>query len=90
MKIMCRFPLKVFLVKARQLQEEYNAAALTHDTPMETVEINERWACEFLAEYRLSQRMPNRKFKAARWVLAKRLEAYWISLYRIRMFCLLV
>ena len=75
MKLMCRFLLRVSLVKARQLQEEYNAAALAHDTPLETVEINERWVYEFLAEYRLSQRMPNRKFKVARWVLKERLEA---------------
>ena len=42
-----------------------------------------------LAEYRLSDRKPNRKFKVPRWVLAQRLKMVWIASAKIRKLVLL-
>ena len=43
-----------------------------------------RWLNELLDEYRLSSRVPNRKFKVPRWVLAERLNMFWIASAKLR------
>ena len=48
-----------------------------------------RWLDVLLAEYRLSSRQPNRKFKVPRWVLAERLKMFWIAAAKLRMLVLL-
>lgn len=83
-KIMCRFPKKVLLVKAQMLQEDYLTECLSRDVQVEPVEINARWLNALLAEYRISSRIPNRKFKVPRYVLAERLEIFWISVAKVR------
>ena len=55
----------------------------------EHVEIDGGWVNRLLAEYRLSSRVPNRKFKVPRDVLADRLRRFWIALFRIRKLILL-
>ena len=73
-KIMCRFPKKVLLVKAQMLQQEYYHVCLTQKAEPEHVQVDHRWLNNLLDEYRLSSRRPNRKFKVPRWVLAERLK----------------
>ena len=38
-----------------------------------------------LAEYRISDRVPNRKFKVPRWVLAERLQIFWLVKAKLTM-----
>ena len=83
-KIMCRFPKKVLLVKARLLQQEYCTACLKQKVEPEHVQVDGRWLNQLLAEYRLSSRQPNRKFKVPRWVLAERLQLFWIISAKLR------
>ena len=76
-KIMCRFPKKVLLVKANMLQQEQKVEP-------EHVQVDGRWLNELLDEYRFSSRVPSRKFKVPRWVLAERLKMFWIASAKLR------
>ena len=55
----------------------------------EMVDISPVWLNQFLAEYRISARLPNRKFKVPRAILAERLEIFWISVAKVRKLILL-
>ena len=54
-KIMCRFPKKVLLVKALMLQQDYYASCIKHKVHAEHVEINGGWINDLLDEYRISR-----------------------------------
>ena len=88
-KIMVRFPKQVLLVKAQMLQQEYCALCLRQSIQVEPVDITMNWVNGVLHEYRLTHRVPNRKYKVARWVLAERLEIFWLSVMKLRKFILL-
>ena len=88
-KLMCRFPKKVLLVKAQSLQQEYFVSCVKQGVQPEHVQLDGRWLDVLLAEYRLSSRQPNRKFKVPRWVLAERLKMFWIAAAKLRMLVLL-
>ncbi|CAK0856984.1 unnamed protein product, partial [Prorocentrum cordatum] len=83
-KVTCRFPKKVLLAKALQLQEEYYVVHLNKKTAPQTVQINGRWLAGFMRECRISSRKPNRKFKVPRVVLAERLSLSWVIVSRLR------
>ena len=83
-KIMCRFPKKVLLVKASMLQQDYYTSCLKNNVDPERVQVNGVWLNSFLAEYRLTSRRPNRKFKVPRAVLAERLNIFWIVTAKLR------
>ena len=83
-KMMVRFPKKVMLVKAQMLQQEYIASCLSRELVPQPVEINHRWLREWMREYRISDRRPNRKFKVPRWLLAERLEIWWLNVFKLR------
>ena len=83
-KVMCRFPKKVLLTKAIQLQEEYYVAHLKQGKTLQTVQLNGKWLAGFMREYRIVSRRPNRKFKVPRVVLAERLSLFWVIVSRLR------
>ena len=83
-KIMCRFPKKVLLVKAQMLQQDYYASCLRHGVVSEHVEIIGAWLNDLLHEYRSSSRRPNRKFKVARRVVMERLRIFWTVVAKMR------
>ena len=85
-KLMCRLPMKVLLVKAQMLQQDYVVSCLKAGCQPERVDINGRWLRHFCHEYRLAVRQPNRKFKVPRWVLAERLDFFWLSVAKVRKF----
>ena len=60
---MCRFPKKVLLVKAQMLQEDYVIECLSRNLQPECVDITAKCLNELLWEYRISDRVPNRKFE---------------------------
>ena len=72
------------MVKAEMLQQDYYAICLRNGTQPEHVELTGRWLNRLLAEYRITQRMPNRKYKVRRAVLAERMMLMWISVARVR------
>ena len=83
-------PKKVFLVRAKMLYEDYLVSCTNRGVEPERIDITNKWGNGFLAEYRLSQRCPNRKFKVARWVLAERLRVFWIVVHSVSQLILLV
>ena len=83
-KIMCRFPKKVLLVKATMLQQDYYASCLKNNVEPERVQVDNKWLKSFLNEYRLVVRKPNRKFKVPRVVLAERLKIFWLETAKLR------
>ena len=83
-KVMCRFPKKVLLTKARQLQQDYYVAHMKKGSELETVQLKGRWLGDFMREYRISSRRPNRKFKVPRVVLAERLSIFWVVVSTVR------
>ena len=83
-KIMCRFPKKVLLVQALKLQQDYYCSCLNNQVEPEHVKVDARWLNGFLAEYRLTSRRPNRKFKVPRAVLAQRLKIWWTVTAKLR------
>ena len=88
-KIMVRFPKQVLLVKAQMLQQEYCASCLRNSVQPEPLDISMKWVNGVLHEYRISHRVPNRKYKVARWVLAERLVIFWLSVSKVRKLILL-
>ena len=88
-RIMVRFPKKVLLVKAQMLQEEYCARCLLAHIEPESVIICGKWLNGLLDEMRISERVPNRKYKVPRSVLMERLKIWWIIVAKIRKLCLL-
>ena len=83
-KIMCRFPKKVLLVKALMLQQDYYASCLANNVAPERVQLNGNWLRDWLDERGLTLRQPNRKFKVPRLVLAERLKIWWVNTARLR------
>ena len=83
-KIMCRFPKKVLLVKATMLQQDYYASCLKNKVEPERVQVDNKWLKSFMDEYRLVVRKPNRKFKVPRVVLAERLKIFWLIKAKLR------
>ena len=88
-KVMCRFPKKVLLVKAQMIQEDYYVACIKNHVEPPHVQVDGRWLNDFLVDYRLSSRKPNRKFKVPRRVLAERLKIFWIVISKARMLIIL-
>jgi len=82
-KLMVQIPKQVLLVKAQMLQEEYYASCLRNRVTPEVVDVNARWLNRLLLRYRIVDRKPNRKFKVPRWVLAERLEIFWIDVHSL-------
>ena len=72
--VMCSFPNKVLLVKALMLQQDYYVSCIQHKVTPEHVAITRGWQNDFLDEYRISSRRPNRKFKVPREVLKESLK----------------
>ena len=86
---MVRFPKQVLLVKAQMLQQEYCASRLRTSVQPQPLDISMKWVNCVLHEYRISHRVPNRKYKVARWVLAERLVIFWLSVSKVRKLILL-
>ena len=88
-KIMCRFPKEVLLVKASMLQQDYYASCLKNKVEAERGQVDARWLRGFLAEYKLASRKPKRMFNVSRVVLAERLKIFWIVTAKLRMLIIL-
>ena len=71
--IMCRVPMSFLLAMARHMYQQYLAICLELGEDPETVDVGPRWLKRWLIEVRLASRLPNRKYKVKRWILAERL-----------------
>ena len=87
--IMCRVPISFLLAMARHMYRQYLAITLELGEEPETVDVGPKWIRMWLIEVRLTSRMPNRKFKVKRWILAERLCIFWINIHKWRYWVLL-
>ena len=71
------------------MQREYYVICCDLEEEPEHVDVGPKWVKCWLREVRLTHRMPNRKYKVRRWVLAERLCIFWLNVHRIRMWILL-
>ena len=70
------------------LESYYRECVIAGITPTSVVMAN-HWFDLWEAEYNLSLRAPNRKFKVPRWVLEERMVIWWENLIRVRQLCIL-
>ena len=49
-----------------------------------------RWFEDWEHEFGLSMKQPNRKYKCSKALLSRRLEAFWITVFRIRALCMAI
>ena len=52
------------------------------------MQVRARWLQNWAAEYGLSLRTPNRRYKVSKRVLGERLEIEWLNGVRFRQLCL--
>ena len=55
----------------------------------EAIDVGMKWVRGWLMEHRLASRMPNRKYKVARWVLSERMCIYWLNIHKLRCWIIL-
>ena len=85
-KAMGRFPRAILKAKVQQFQLEYAEESLVRGVKVNLFEPSARWFKGWEQEFGLSMRQPNRKYKCSKELLGQRLEAFWITVFRIRAF----
>ena len=85
-KNLARFPRSVLLVKVWQLQTEYAHASLLSGVNVRCFQPSYWWLSRWEEEYGLSLRKTNRKYAVPRAVQKERMELFWVTLFRIRLF----
>ena len=89
-KVRTRFPPKLAEIKAKQLVQDYCAACLKSGVRPNPPVIGTHWLSCWRAEYRVSFRRPNRKFKVPRAILEDRLRVFWCNVIKVRQLAQLV
>jgi hypothetical protein len=87
-KAMGRFPRSMLQQKCLQLQTEYAEESLKRGLTVKLFAPTTKWFKGWEQEYGLSMRAPNRKYKCSKELLGQRLEACWITVFRIRALCI--
>jgi hypothetical protein len=90
MKAIGRFPRSLLRGKVQQFQTEYAEECLTRGVRPKLFQPTAHWFTGWERDYGLSMRKPNRKYKCSKELLGVRLEAFWITVFRIRALCLAV
>ena len=85
-KAMGRFPRAILRTKVQQFQLEYAEECLTRGVQVRLFQPTSVWFKQWEQEYGLCMKQPNRKYKCSKELLARRLEAFWITVFRIRAF----
>ena len=89
-KSMGRFPRRLLVAKCEQLLAQHCHQALVEGSKVQVIAPTCKWFRQWQAEYGLSMRRPNRKYKVPKYVLEERLKLWWITLFRIRALCLAI
>ena len=87
-KCMGRFPRRLLVAKVSDLLARHCHESLVVGTQLEVFRPTNQWFRGWQKEYGLSMLKPNRKYKVPKRVLEERLKLWWISVFRIRAFCL--
>ena len=89
-KSLARFTRRLVRQKARQLLQDYCYQCLMQAQKLVSVKLTARWFRNWEAEYGLSMRKANRKYKVPKAVMAERLEIGWCNCARVRALCLAI
>jgi hypothetical protein len=90
-KALARYSAALLRKKAGQLQQDYCEASLIAGVPpRHVVQVTSHWLKRWEAEYGLSMRKANRKYKVPRRVMEERCEITWLNMVKIRYYILLV
>jgi len=85
-KIVARIPRSFLRLKVRQLLQDYAYSCLLNGVPSVTVKLDHWWFKRWEEEYGLSMRLANRKYSVPRAVVKERMEIFWVTLFRVRLF----
>ena len=85
-----RFPISLIRVRLNQLTEDYMRECLLNGTKVNVPRSagDWRWTLRWMREYGLSLRKANRRYKCPKWLVAQRLEIWWLSLAKVRALCI--
>lgn len=86
-KSLARFTRQLVWQKAQQLLNDYCASCLINAIRPSVPKLRSDWFRSWEAEYGLSMRSPNRKYKVPKWVMGERLEIAWMNIARVRALC---
>ena len=87
-KCIGRFPRSLLRHKLDQLIRDYCLQCLLQGIQPKIFRVRARWFLAWEAEYGLSMRAPNRRFKLPRLILEERLRIWWITLAMLRVLAL--
>jgi hypothetical protein len=79
-----RISPKLMINQAKVIAEVFADAGLTRGEVADLPVIDKSWMHTWKHEYRVSFRLPNRKWKAPRSVLMERLRITWLNVIRVR------
>ena len=85
-KNLARFPRSILLFKVWQLETDYAHASLLSGVQIRCFQPDYWWLARWQEDYGLSMRKANRKYSVPRAVQKERMELFWVSLFRIRLF----
>ena len=90
-KLVGRFPRALFVQRAKMLTQQYIEESLLLGKPVEVPDVNRSdWNARFEADYGLSLRRPNRRYKIPKSLAGQRCEIGWLNVARVRALCLAV
>ncbi len=87
-KCMGRFTRGLLRQKANQLLHDYCHQCFLHGVSPHAVQPSSRWFAAWAADYGVTMRKPNRKYKVQKAIMAERLEIGWCNVARVRALCL--
>ena len=87
-KCIGRFPMGLLRAKLKQLMQDYCRECLIAGISPDVPKIRWDWFLRWFHEYGLSMRKANRRYKCPKWLVAERLEIWWLTLARIRTLCI--
>ncbi|MCP4241726.1 MAG: hypothetical protein GY772_14295 [bacterium] len=87
--VTCRIPRKALENKAKAIVDDYIVKHARRGQRADAPVINAAWVGQWMLQYRVSLRCPNRKWKVPRAILLQRLETFWGNVARVRALFLL-
>ena len=82
-----RYTCSMIKAQAEHFLTMYCAEQLKHGVRPQVPRLRSDWFARWRREYGLCMRLPNRKYKTPRWLVANRLDVGWLNISRLRAAC---
>ena len=86
-KRIARYTASMLKAQAEHFVAMYCAEQLKRGAKPKVPRLRSDWFADWRREYGLSMRLPNRKYKAPKWLVGQRLEVGWLNMARVRQAC---